>query len=64
MLKICWPLNEKSFIEPFNLPQAIMLPAKETEPMISPNTTINKNPFTALAPPADINNTPAIMGSK
>jgi hypothetical protein len=34
---MCCPLKEKSLTLPFNFPQAIIDPAKETEPIINPN---------------------------
>ena len=56
-LMMCWPLNAKSLIRPFNFPQAIMLPENETVPMINPRkmmsivvpSKVEKNEYPVLA---------------
>ncbi len=40
ILKMCCPLKDQSFILPFSLPQAIMLPAKEIDPIINPKKIV------------------------
>ena len=47
----CCPGKAKSlFMFPFSFPHAIILPEKETEPMISPKSIIAKVPCSAVPP--------------
>ena len=43
LINCCMP-NDLSFTLPLNLPQAIILPANETEPITKPYTRVNKCP--------------------